>query len=113
MTDIGRVDQVILQLRAQLQRAANTRAKGKAGSTPETQNGPLQRLAPIIGKGKYDQEEHRRKFVRALLTEELGEQIGNEAEFERISNQVWQLLEEDEQSRELMDLALGELDQNR
>ena len=37
------------------------------------------------------------------------ESLANESEFERISNEVWRLLDEDPDTRALMDQALGEL----
>jgi hypothetical protein len=44
-----------------------------------------------------------------LLTEELGEELANQPEFERISNEVWNLIEEDEVLRPLLDEALKQL----
>jgi hypothetical protein len=55
------------------------------------------------------EEEFRRKFVRALLIEELGEGLGNQPEFERISNEVWRLLDSDEDARRMMDTAIHRL----
>jgi hypothetical protein len=47
--------------------------------------------------------------VRALLTEELGESLGNQPEFERISSEVWRLLDGDPDTRAMMDAAIEKL----
>ena len=58
--------------------------------------------------GTIVDEEFRRKFVRALLTEEFGESLANQPEFERISNEVWRILDEDPETKAVLDAALTE-----
>lgn len=106
MSDISRVDQAVLHLRAQLQRLARERT-GKRGVAPRPEPKPLERLRQ--SGGAAGEEEFRRKFVRALLTEELGEGLGNQPEFERISNEVWRLLDADPDTRSMMDDAIRRL----
>lgn len=108
MSSIGRVDQAVLQLRAQLQRLARERAQ-RAKSSGLSERRPLERLREVHGGTAVGDEEFRRKFVRALLTEELGEALGNQPEFERISNEVWRLLDEDPETKAMMDDAIGQL----
>ena len=103
MTGIGKVDQIVLQLRAQLQRAARNRSHS-TGGLGRNGPGPLERLKALGATEGYGDSELRRKFVRALLTEELGEELANQPEFERISNDVWNLIEGDAEFR----LQLGE-----
>ena len=110
MTGIGKVDQIVLQLRSQLQRAARNRSK-TSGNVGRTAASPLQRFKALEGVEAYGDGELRRKFVRALLTEELGEELANQPEFERISNEVWKLIEEDEALRPELDQALRQLGQ--
>lgn len=108
MSNIGRVDQAVLQLRAQLQRLARERAQ-RARAIGKPDGRPLERLREAhAGKGVGDGE-FRKKFVRALLTEELGEPLANQPEFERISNEVCRLLDEDRDTRALMDQAIEQL----
>jgi hypothetical protein len=105
---IGRVDQAVLQLRAQLQRLARERAqKGSSSAQPGPK--PLERLRHAGSPGSFGEEEFRKKFVRALLTEELGESLGNQPEFERISSEVWRLLDGDPDTRAMMDAAIEKL----
>ena len=108
MTNITRVDQAVLQLRAQLQRLARERTGGSSAPGSVTAS-PLQRLRETK-EATPDEEKFRRCFVRALLTEELGEGLANQVEFEQISSQVWQLIDEDEETRALMDEAIRQLD---
>lgn len=107
MSNIGRIDQAVLHLRAQLQRLARERS-GSASKPESVTASPLQRLREAR-RGAGDEEEYRRAFVRALLTEELGEALGNQPEFEKISHQVWRLLDEDPDTRALMDEAIRQL----
>jgi hypothetical protein len=108
MTNISRVDQAVLQLRAQLQRLARDKAQRSGGSAPVAST-PLDRLREAHASEPAADEEFRRKFVRALLTEELGEALGNQAEFERIANEVWRVLDEDSGTRAMMDRAIRQL----
>jgi uncharacterized membrane protein YebE (DUF533 family) len=54
-------------------------------------------------------DEHRRTFIRALLTEEFGDAIGNESEFTRIASEVWRVLGQDKETRQLLDQAIEQL----
>lgn len=108
MSNISRVDQAVLQLRTQLQRIARERAQ-RGSNAASVSPGPLERLREAGSSGAFGEEEFRRKFVRALLTEELGEALANQPEFERISNEVSRMLNEDPDSRELVDAAIRQL----
>ena len=111
MPSVGKVDQLVLQLRAQLQRAAKNRSRS-AGVVDRPAGTPLQRFTALKGAEGYSGGDFRRKFVRALLTEELGEELANQPEFERISNEVWKLIEEDDELRPQLEEALRQLGEN-
>ena len=49
--------------------------------------------------------------MRALLTEEFGDELANQPEFERISDEVWDLIEADEGLRPHLEEALKALSQ--
>lgn len=108
MSDISRVDAAVLQLRAQLQRLSRERTDRSAGAA-QSEKKPLDRLREARTLTGGDEDEFRRKFVRALLTEELGEGLANQPEFERISNEVWRLLDEDSETRSMVDQAIQRL----
>jgi hypothetical protein len=111
MTGIGKVDQIVLQLRAELQKVANRRARAKSGAA-RAESSPLERFRTIEGIERHGDQELRRKFIRALLTEELGEELANQPEFERISDDVWRLLEEEPELRVELEQALVQLSRN-
>ena len=73
------------------------------------QGGDPYRLRALDGAERYGDRDFRRKFVRAMLTEELGEDLANQPEFERIANEVWSLIEDDEALRPQLEEALREL----
>jgi len=108
MAGIGKVDQIVLQLRAQLQKVAKDRARS-AGGAGRAEKSPLERFRLLGAADPDDDRELRRKFIRALLTEELGEDLANQPEFERISNEVWSLIEEDVSLRPQLEEALRQL----
>ena len=107
MTGIGKVDQIVLHLRAQLQGIA---AKRERAGTEKVRReaGPVDRLRSL-GDIEPGDPETRRKFIRAVLTEELGEGLANQSEFDRISNEVWRLIEQDAELKAQLDEALIEL----
>lgn len=107
MTSINRVDQLVLQLRAQLQRIAKERG-GPASRTDAAGLGPLDRIREQ-GSDRRNGGEFRRQFVRAILTEEFGEDIANQPEFERISAEVWRMIEEDNALRQQLGDAIDQL----
>ena len=109
MSQVGRADHVVLQLRAELQRLARARAQGKAASPQRVTAGPLQRLRALEGSDPAGSGEFRKKFVRALMTEEFGEAVGNQPEFERITSEVWRLIEEDAETRTMLEEAIRQL----
>src|SRR5258705_2425611 len=108
MSDIGRVDQAVLQLRGQLRRLARERSQ-RSDAEVRADPKPLARLRQASSTEAFGDDEFRRKFVRALLTEELGEALGNQPEFERIANEAWRLLDEDPDTRAMMDDAIHQL----
>lgn len=108
MASVGKVDSLVLQLRAQLQRAASQRMRSGAAAA-KVDKGPLERLRAAEGAERFEGRELRRKFVRALLMEELGEELANQPEFEQVSNQVWSLIEEDETLKAQLEDALRQL----
>jgi hypothetical protein len=108
VSDISRVDAAVLQLRAQLQRLARERSR-RASAPDAAVARPLDRLRQARSVTGGGEDEYRRAFVRALLTEELGEGLANQPEFERISNEVWRVLSDDSEMSAMMDEAIERL----
>lgn len=112
MTSPVRIDQAVLLLRDRLRRL-----NAKEGSAPASQSGkaraghadPLVPLRQLVRQGRIGKEELRKAFVRTLLGEALGEELLNSLEFQSISDQVLNILENSEAGRELIEAALAEL----
>jgi hypothetical protein len=111
MTRIGNVDQVLLLLREQLQRTSGTR-KGARKSTGRTEAAgarPLDRVRALAALESLDEEEVRRAVVRGILTEEFGEDVGNDPALHAISADVVRIIGEMPGGRELLDRAVTQL----
>jgi hypothetical protein len=111
MTRIGNVDQVLLLLREQLQRTGGTR-KGARKSTDRTEKTgarPLDRVRALAALETLDEDEVRRAVVRGILTEEFGEDVGNDAALHAITADVVRIIGEMPGGRELLDRAVAQL----
>ncbi|MEI9851962.1 MAG: hypothetical protein WDN24_15270 [Sphingomonas sp.] len=112
MTRIGTVDQVLLLLREQLQRAGRARpgARGEAPARLDRAAGrPLERVRALAALDALDPEEVRHAVVRGLLTEEFGDGIGNDAALQTMVDRVVRTIDETPGGRELIDRAVAEL----
>lgn len=113
MTRVTNSDQVIAAIRAQLQRMAK---RGKAEATARTAKPEarsmntrqmVDALAAIDG---LSEEDFRRGFVRALLTEEFGESVANSSEFQRVIDRTATTIAGDREVSAMLDnLRRGEL----
>lgn len=109
MTRIGNVDQVLLLLREQLQRAGKGRqAARKSRSGPVTPR-PLDRVRALAAMASLNDDELRRAVVRGILTEELGEAVGNDAALQAIVDDVVRIIEETHGGTELVARAIAQL----
>ncbi|WP_109807735.1 hypothetical protein [Sphingosinithalassobacter portus] len=112
MTRIGGVDQILLMLRAQLQRAEKQRGSarsGRAGSAQPVAARPIDRIRALAAMEDLDERHVRRLVVRAILTEEFGEAVANDAAFQKVIEQVVTMLGEDERGRAAMQRAIVQL----
>jgi hypothetical protein len=106
MTRISSSEQVLLLLRERLQRLDRGKAgrSGAAGARGSTAS-PLVRLQGLAALDELPSEELRRTLVRALLSEELGEEVAIDPSFQAVSDEVYRMIGESEQGRALMDAA--------
>lgn len=87
MTRITNSDQVIAAIRAQLQRMAK---RGKADATartakPEARSMNTRQMVDALASIEgLSEDDFRRGFVRALLTEEFGESVANTSGFQTV-----------------------------
>jgi len=87
MTRITNSEQVIAAIRAQLQRMAK---RGKSDSTartakPEARSMSTRQMVDALAAIEgLSEDDFRRGFVRALLTEEFGESLANSSGFQSV-----------------------------
>ena len=113
MTSIGRIDQILLLLREQLQRAGETRARTGASQTTgagdRAEPGPLDRARTLASLGAIDPDERRRLVVRTLLLEEFGETAGADPAFATLVDRVLAMMRDIPGGDELIDRAIAQL----
>ncbi len=112
MTRIGNIDQVLLLLREQLQRAGRGRDAGRtarAGRGTEATARPLDRVRALATLDTLEEEELRRAVVRGLLAEQFGDAVSNEPALIAIVDEVARMIASSAEGRELMDRALVQL----
>lgn len=111
MTRIGNVDQILLLLREQLQRAGEARVRARRSQTEP--NGaeprPLDRARTLASLDAIDPEERRRLIVRTLLLEEFGEKAGTDPAFASLVDRVLAMVRDIPEGGELIDRAVRQL----
>ena len=112
MTRVGNVDQVLLLLREQLQRAGRSRDTSRSGQAAKAGAGsarPLDRVRALAALDTLGEEELNRAVVRGLLAEQFGEAVGNDPALIAIVDKVVRIVGETPEGRDLMDRALSQL----
>lgn len=100
---------MLLRLREELQRRSRASGAARTARTALTSRAPLDRLRQLDGAKSGIDEDDRRSFVQALLTEEFGDAVSQSATFERIAADVWSILNADDKTRILIDQAIASL----
>lgn len=116
MTRISNVDQVLLLLREQLQRAgkkSEARAKSRIGRADPAAPRPLDRVRALAALDTLNEDEVRRAVVRGILTEEFGEGVGNDAALQKMVDDVVRIIGEAPGGSDLLDRAVAQLKENR
>jgi len=99
-------------LREQLQQLGKCRAGGAGRSSSAAASSsrpPIARLQALSARHGIGEDEYRRTFIRALLAEQLGEQVAQDASFQLIIEDVFRIVSEDEEARSLLDRAAQQL----
>lgn len=112
MTRIGTIDQILLLLREQLQRAGEGRTQlnpSSAGTAGRPEPRPLDRARTLASLDAIDPDERRRLVIRTLLLEELGDKVGNDPAFASLVERVLTTMQDVPGASELIDRAIGQL----
>ena len=112
MTRIGNVDQVLLLLREQLQRAGKGRQTARKSRSGPAAPRPLDRVRALAAIDSLSDDELRRAVVRGVLTEEFGEAVGNDAALQTIVDEVVRIIGETQGGSELISRAVAQLKEN-
>lgn len=109
MTRIGNVDQVLLLLREQLQRAGKGRQAARKSRSGTAAPRALDRVRALAAMEALNDDELRRAVVRGILTEEFGEGVGNDAALQAIVDDVLRIIGATEGGPELIGRAVAQL----
>lgn len=108
MTRITNADQVLVLLRAHLERADKTRRANRP-SAPSSKRSALQRVTEIASDGQVSEDDIRRALVASILVEEFGAGLAGDVRFQDVVTNVLKMISEDGASGELIDGALKQL----
>jgi hypothetical protein len=110
LTRITTTDQVLLLLRAQLERLRKARGQEKAASASRQQTqSPIERLKAIVSAEALGPQLVDRALITSLLIEEFGDEIANDPRFQRLSEEVHRLIAESDAGRDLIRDAAAQL----
>jgi hypothetical protein len=100
MTRISNADHVLLLLRNHLERTQKQRRKRTQSSRGDEHTGatPLQRIERLALVSELPAHELKRALVAAVLAEELGEAVMNDAKFHRVVDEVLRIIATDERA---------------
>jgi hypothetical protein len=112
LTRISNVDQVLLLLREQLERASRHRGAERSDKAVRTQNvtaRPLERAKALAAFDGMEPNEVRRTVVRGLLVEAFGEGAANDPAFQAVVDDVFRIITEMPGGSALIDQAVDQL----
>lgn len=111
MTRVSSSEHVLLLLRERLQRLDRGRARqpGRPAGSRAPTAPPMARLQALAALDELPDEELQRTLVRALLSEELGEEVANDPSFQAVADEVYRMIGESEEGRALIEAAEREL----
>jgi hypothetical protein len=111
MTRISPADQILLLLRAQLERAdrAKRQTARRTGSTSQAKGNAIERTREILRNDDLPEQDARRALISALLLEDFGEVSVNDPQFQSLVDRVVTAIEADETAKALLVRATIEL----
>lgn len=112
MSQISPVDQALALLRERLrrlgsERTGNSRRSSETTATARTSSSALERLAAQPGLQDQPEEAQQRALVGALLADSFGSAVANDTAFQRIADQVTDMLRGSDEGRDLLARVLA------
>jgi len=111
MTRITNADQVLILLRAHLERMRAVARTGKAEAAkgkPAPRQGPIERMQELTDTG-LSEAQFERALISGLLTEEFGAGLANEPRFQQIIDEVTVAIRRDPDGQNLLRQAIANL----
>lgn len=111
MDPISNVDQLVLLLRQRLLERTRAERSGRKGPAAKTtrQPGALDAVHALAALEGADDQQLERALVQALLAEQLGRRLLNDARFQLVVDQVTETLRQDANGKALLARLTGEL----
>lgn len=111
MTRISNADHVLLLLRNHLERTQKQRRKRTASKQGEQASAAtsLQRVERLAALSDLSEAELKRALISAVLADELGEAVVNDAKFHRVVEDVLATIAEDPTASALLERAFKTL----
>lgn len=115
MTRISNADQVLIMLRAHLERVQRGRKKEVARPPKHSRarQSPLERVQHLAAAAGLSETEIGAALIEGLLLEEFGPAFANDPQFLRITQEVKRVIGDDEHSTLLLQNAVRQLGAGR
>jgi hypothetical protein len=106
---ISNADRIVAILRQRLRDSAKAEA-GKSRETSKRGAPPVATgLAALATLGGANPAQLRRACIQALLAEQMGQQLLNDAHFQQVVGRVTEAIENDEAAAQLLDRVIADL----
>ena len=111
MDPVSNADRLLQLLRHRLAERARARGPGVAErkEAPRGSAGPVDRIETVAGVEERDGRQARRRVIQALLADQFGKSVINEAEFQQVVDRVVDAIEGDPAAGKLMAKVIREL----
>jgi len=107
MTRITNADQVLLLLRAHLERAQKSGRRKSERRAPRA--GPMSRVRELANTEGLSEAEVARALIAGLLSEEFGAELAAEPKFQLMVDEVRAIIERDEGGKALLKRAIVQI----
>ena len=112
MDPVSNADRLLQLLRQRLAERARVKGAGAAGRREAASlrdAAPVDRIETVPGVEARDERQERRRIIQALLADQFGKGVINEADFQQVVDKVVDAIEDDPAAGRLMAKVMGEL----
>lgn len=109
MDPVSNVDRIVLLLRQKLTERAKAEKKGTTKGQAPTASTRANAIAALVAVEGIDERQLRRSFIQSILSDQFGYELLNDARFQQVVGQVANAIEQDGQTRNLLDRLIAEL----